>query len=256
MNPNSDRLLSRWFSLLVAAFTAGILVWLFNSPVFDVRDVSVHRADSSPPPAIDSTSIKTAAQSIVGRNVFRVDTNDMRTTLQKIPGVSDALVHLGLDGRATITVSYEAPVANWIVVGQSYLINADGEVLATQFRPELDLTVKDESRTELAPGDLIDVEALLAAYQLQENLPLLRVIPASIHYGISGLSVVDHAGRQLQFGDTRHLASKLVALHAVLEQANRMGERIGSVDLKPIDRPTYRTVDAPPIINSISPSKS
>ena len=83
----------------------------------------------------------------------------MRTTLQQIPGVSDALVHLSLDGRATITISYEAPVANWIVVGKSYLINADGEVLATQFRPELDLTVRDESRTELVPGDLIGIEA-------------------------------------------------------------------------------------------------
>ena len=256
MNTDPDRSLARWVSLLLAAFTAGILVWLFNSPVFDVRDVSVHRADSSPPPAIDPTSIKTVAQSIVGRNVFRVDTDDMRAKLQQIPGVSDALVHLGIDGRATVTVSYEAPVANWIVVGQSYLINANGEVLATQFRPELDLTVKDESRTALVPGDLIDIDALLAAYQLQENLPLLRVVPTSIRYGINGLSVIDHAGRELQFGDTGHLASKLVALHAVLEQANRMGERIASVDLKPIDRPTYRTIDAPPIINSISPSKS
>ena len=95
--------------------------------------------------------------------------------------------------------------------------------------------------------------ALYAAHQLQSNLPLLRVIPSRIRYSVGRLIVVDHAGRELDFGDTSHLDAKLVALHAVLEQANRLGERIASVDLRPIERPTYRTVDAPALTTSLDP---
>jgi cell division septal protein FtsQ len=235
---------------MIAAISAGVLIWLFNSPVFDIRNVGVHRADSSPPPAVDPRSIEEAALPLVGLNVFRIDTSALQREIRALPGVADAVVQVGIDGRATVTVAYEAPVANWIANGKSYLVNASGEVLAEQFEPDVPLTIQDESPHDLAPGKLVNVGALFAAHQLQSNLPLLRVIPSRIHYSIGGLTVVDHAGRELDFGDTSHLDAKLVALHAVLEQANRLGERIASVDLRPIERPTYRTVDAPPLATS------
>ena len=242
-------LFTKVLSLLLAAVTASLLIWLLNSPVFNVRDVVVHRADSSPPPAVDPATIEAAARPLVGKNVFRIDTAALQEEIRNMPGVADALVHVRIDGRATVTVAYEAPVANWIVQGQSYLVNASGEVLAEQFEPDIPLTIEDESPEGLTAGALVNVGALYAAHQLQSNLPLLRVIPSRIHYSAGRLIVVDHAGRALDFGDTSHLDAKLVALHAVLEQANRLGERIASVDLRPIERPTYRTVDAPPLAN-------
>ena len=246
-------LVTKVVSLVIAAIAAGVLIWLLNSPVFDVRDVVVHRAESSPPPAVDPASIEAAAGPLVGQNVFRIDTAALQREIRELPGVADALVQVRIDGRATVTVAYEAPVANWIVNGQSFLVNASGEVLAEQFEPDVPLTIEDESPETLAPGDLVNVGALFAAHQLQSNLPLLRVIPSRIRYSVGRLTVIDHAGRQLDFGDTSHLDAKLVALHAVLEQANRLGERIASVDLRPIERPTYRTVDAPPLKTSIEP---
>ena len=243
-------LFTKALSLLIAAFTAGLLIWLLNSPVFNVRDVVVHRADSSPPPAVNPANIEEAARPLVGTNVFRIDTAALQQEIRDMPGVADALMHVGIDGRATVTVAYEAPVANWIVKGQSYLVNASGEVLAEQFEPDIPLTIEDESPEGLGIGALVNVGALYAAHQLQSNLPLLRVIPSRIRYSAGGLTVVDHAGRELDFGDTSHLDAKLVALHAVLEQANRLGERIASVDLRPIERPTYRTVDAPSLAKS------
>ncbi|MCY3747774.1 MAG: cell division protein FtsQ/DivIB [Chloroflexi bacterium] len=243
-------LFTKVLSLLIAGFTAGLLIWLLNSPVFNVRDVVVHRADSSPPPAVDPAAIEKAARPLVGMNAFRIDAAALQRAIRDIPGVADALVHVRIDGRATVTVAYEAPVANWIVNGQSYLVNASGEVLAEQFEPGIPLTIEDDSPTGLASGALVNVGALYAAHQLQSNLPLLRVIPSRIHYSAGRLTVVDHAGRELDFGDTLHLDAKLMALHAVLEQANRLGERIASVDLRPVERPTYRTVDAPPLAKS------
>ena len=244
-------LFAKVLSLVIAAFTAGVLIWLLNSPVFDIRDVAVHRADSSPPPAVDPARIEASARPLVGQNVFRIDTSALQQEIQELPGVADALVQVRIDGRATVTVAYEAPVANWIVDGQSYLVNASGEVLAEQFEPDVPLTIEAQSSDGLAPGDLVNVGALYAAHQLQSNLPLLRVIPSRIRYSVGRLTVVDHAGRELDFGDTSNLDAKLVALHAVLEQANRLGERIASVDLRPIERPTYRTVDAPPVTTSL-----
>ncbi len=246
-------LFTKVLSLVIAAFAAGVLIWLLNSPVFNIRDVTVHRADSSPPPAVDPASIEAAALPLVGENVFRIDTTALQQQIAELPGVADALVQVGIDGRATVTVAYEAPVANWVVNGQSFLVNASGEVLAEQFEPDVPLTIEDESPHSLTPGDQVNVGALYAAHQLQSNLPLLRVIPSRIRYSVGRLTVVDHAGRELDFGDTSHLDAKLVALHAVLEQANRLGERIASVDLRPIERPTYRTVDAPALTTPLDP---
>lgn len=246
-------LFSKVLSLMIASISAGVLIWLLNSPVFDVRDVVVHRADSSPPPAVDPATIETAAIPLIGHNVFRIDKSVLQREIRELPGVADVLVQVRIDGRATVTVAYEAPVANWIVEGQSYLVNASGEVLAEQFEPDVPLTIEDESPVSLKPGDLVNVGALYAAHQLQSNLPLIRVIPSRIRYSVGRLTVVDHAGRELDFGDTTRLDAKLVALHAVLEQANRLGERIASVDLRPIERPTYRTVDAPPLATPQKP---
>lgn len=243
-------LFTKALSLIIAMLSAGVLIWFVNSPVFNVRDVAVHRADSSPPPAVDPASIESAARLLVGMNVFRIDTSAMRQRIRNLPGVADATVQVRVDGRATVTVAYEAPVANWVANGKSYLVNASGEILAVQFEPKVPLTIEDDSARALTPGDLVNVGALIAAHQLQTNLPLLRVIPSRIRYSVGQLTVLDHAGRELNFGDTSELDAKLIALHAVLEQANRLGERIASVDLRPIERPTYRTVDSPALAKS------
>ena len=77
----------------------------------------------------------------------------------------------------TVTIAYDAPVANWIIAGQSYLVDADGQILAARYRPDLELTIEDTAAREPAPGEHVNLPALLAAYQLQSNLPLLRVFP-------------------------------------------------------------------------------
>ena len=251
MRVPSVGVVSRAASLLLSAVAAGVLVWLLNSPLFLVRDVTVHRAESSPPPVVDPARIEAVAETALAQNVFRVDTDGIEAELRAIPGVADALVAAGIDGRVTVTISYRAPVANWVVLGQSYLVDGDGEILSARYLPDLQLTVEDRSRAAMAPGDRINLDALHAAYQLQNNLPLLRVMPSQIQYSGGGLLVVDHSGLELQFGGTDRMESKLVALHAVLEQASRLGERIASVDLRPVDRPTYRTVDAPPVISTL-----
>ena len=228
MNVRTIGVLGRLVSLALAALAAGILVWLLNS-----------------------ARIEAIAGSALGQNVFRLDTNELRERLREFPGVADALVEVAIDGRVSVTVSYQAPVANWVVGEQSYLVNADGEVLAARYQPDLQLTVEDSSSRGVAVGDRINAEALRAAHQLQNNLPFLRVVPSRIQYSAGGLMVVDHAGRELQFGSIDRLAAKLIALQAVLEEASRRGERIASVDLRPVDRPTYRTVDAPPLLSTL-----
>ena len=251
MSAPSPGLVSRAASLVIAVLAGAVLIWMLNSSLFDIRSVSVHRASASPPPALDPRKIDGIAQSALGQNAFRVDTAALRERLRAIPGVADTVLTTSLDGRVTVTVSYEAPVANWVIGGQSYLVNSDGEVLAPRYMSDLELTVEDEGSAAARPGDRIDLDALHAAYQLQHNLPLLRVMPSRIRYAPGRLVVVDHSGRELQFGTPERLASKLVALHAVLEHAGRRGERIASIDLRPVDRPTYRTVEAPPVISTL-----
>ena len=99
------------------------------------------------------------------------------------------------------------------------------------------------------------MDALLAAHQLKNNLVHLRLGVKKILHHIGGLSIIDHADRVIEFGDTKHLEGKLIALHSVLEDAKKQRERITSVDLRPIDRPTYRTSESGPSITSIMESQ-
>ncbi len=335
MNPTRDGVIARTFSLVIAALCAGVLWWMLNAALFDIRNTSVHRAESSPPPAVDKAVIQNVAESYVGQNAFRINTAQARENMRQLPGVSDVLVRTGIDGRLTVTVAYEAPVANWNVDGRSYLVNAEGEVLAQRYLNNLALTVWDESpsvrviadpkeihdksdvvtvaeqlaailnldvgavaeklsdqdsryseiaravpdkpatrireaisekneskrllgvriESGLSPGDLVNVDALLAAHQLKNNLVHLRLGVKKILHHIGGLSIIDHADRVIEFGDTKHLEGKLIALHSVLEDAKKQRERITSVDLRPIDRPTYRTSESGPSITSIMESQ-
>jgi cell division septal protein FtsQ len=241
----------RPWSLLIAGIGTAILVWMLTSPVMQVRNVTVHRAPNSPPPVVHAEQIKSFVGQFVGQSVFRVNTTFIQEELVRVPGVADALVDVALNGHLTVTVSYEAPVANWIIGGQSYLVDADGQILVARYRPDLELTIEDTGTHEVEPGVHINLPALVAAHQLQVNLPLLRVAPNRIQYTGGSLMIIDHSGRELHFGDTSRLDSKLVALQAVLEQASRRGERIASIDLRPVDRPTYRTANAPPLIDTI-----
>lgn len=238
-------------SLGIAGLTTILLVWMLTSPVLKVRNITVHRAASSPPPVVSAEQIESLVGQFVGASVFRIDTAAIRDELLDIPGVADALVDVAVDGHLTVTIAYDAPVANWIVSGQSYLVDADGQILAARYRPDLELTIEDTGARATAPGEHVNLPALLAAHQLQSNLPLLRVFPNRIQYSAGNLTVIDHSGRELQFGGIERLEPKLVALQAVLERANRRGERIASVDLRPVDRPTYRTTNAPPLISTI-----
>ncbi|MCY4113275.1 MAG: cell division protein FtsQ/DivIB [Chloroflexi bacterium] len=241
-------------SLGIAGLATILLVWMLTSPVLKVRNITVHRAASSPPPVVSAEQIESLVGQFVGASVFRVDTAAIRDELLEIPGVADALVDVAVDGHLTVTIAYDAPVANWIVGGQSYLVDADGQILAARYRPDLELTIEDTGARETAPGEHVNLPALLAAHQLQSNLPLLRVFPNRIQYSAGNLTVIDHSGRELQFGGIERLEPKLVALQAVLERANRRGERVASVDLRPVDRPTYRTTNAPPLISTIGDS--
>ena len=241
-------------SLAIAGLATILLVWMLTSPVMKVRNVTVHRAASSPPPVVSAEQIQDLVGQYVGASVFRINTAAIREELQEIPGVADALVDVAVDGHLTVTLAYDAPVANWIIGGQSYLVDAEGQILAARYRPDLELTIEDTAARETSPGEHVNLPALLAAHQLQSNLPLLRVFPNRIQYSAGNLTVIDHSGRELQFGGIDQLEPKLVALQAVLERANRRGERIASVDLRPVDRPTYRTSNAPPLISTIGDS--
>ncbi|MDE2992204.1 MAG: cell division protein FtsQ/DivIB [Chloroflexota bacterium] len=241
-------------SLAIAGLATILLVWMLTSPVMKVRNITVHRAASSPPVVVSAEQIESFVGQFVGASVFRIDTAAIREELQEIPGVADALVDVSVDGHLTVTIAYDAPVANWIIGGQSYLVDADGQILAARYRPDLELTIEETAVREPAPGEHVNQPALLAAYQLQSNLPLLRVFPNRIQYAAGNLTVIDHSGRELRFGGIDRLEPKLVALQAVLERATRRGERIASVDLRPVDRPTYRTSNAPPLISTIGDS--
>ncbi|MBM4437546.1 MAG: hypothetical protein FJ029_09985, partial [Actinobacteria bacterium] len=193
----------RLVSYAVAAAFTGLIIWMVKSPIFAVRAVDVHRADSSPPPVIDPRKIEDVVARLArGANIFRLNAGALRTAVRAQPGVADAIVAVTLDGRVTVTVSYQAPVANWVVAGQSYVVSADGHVLAARYQPDLQLTVEDTSDGTVAPGATVSADALHAAYQLQNNLPFLRVVPTRFRYAPNSLLVIDHSGREILFGST------------------------------------------------------
>ena len=240
-----DRHSSKWISLVLALGAGVTLIWFLSSPLFTIRSISLIRDYGSPPPLVDEVELASRLSWTVGESIFRLRTTDLSAELEDEPSVRSAAVETRLDGSLIIRVTHRRPVANWQVGEQTFLVDETAALLAAGSDPTLALTVHDLETREPDIGDIVNLTALEAAYILDQNLPLLALEPLHItHSGPAGITVTTVDGVEILFGPSEGLEAKLIALNAVLEDAARQGIAIRSIDLRPIDRPTYKAFNA------------
>ncbi len=234
-----DRHSSKWISLVLALGAGAALIWFLSSPLFTIRSISLIRDYGSPPPLVDELELAGRLSWTVGESIFRLRTVDLSAELEDEPSVRSAAVETRLDGSLIIRVTHRRPVANWQVGEQTFLVDETATLLAAGSDPDLALTVHDLETREPAIGDIVNLTAL------DQNLPLLALEPLHItHSGPAGITVTTVDGVEILFGPPEGLEAKLIALNAVLEDAARQGIAIRSIDLRPVDRPTYKAFDA------------
>ena len=239
-----DRYSNKWMSLILALSAATLLIWLLSSPMFRISSISLVRDYGSPPPLVDELELANRLSWTHGQSIFRLGTKALAAELEAEPSVRSAAVETRLDGSLIIRVTHRRPVANWQIGEQSFLVDETARLLAVGFDSALGLTVRDLETADAQVGDIVNLTALEAAYVLKENLPLLALEPMRItHSGAAGITVTTVDGVEILFGPPEKLESKLISLKAVLDDAARQGIRIRSVDLRPVERPTYKALD-------------
>ena len=239
-----ERYINKWISLILALAAVTTVIWFLSSPVFKVRSISLMRDYGSPPPLIDELELAEQLSWTHGESIFRLGTKALAAQLEAEPSVRSAAVETQLDGALRIWITHRRPVANWQVGKKTYLVDETARLLAEGQDPKLSLTVRDLETSNVKVGDQVNLTALKAAYSLQANLPLLALQPLHItHSGAAGITVATMNGVEILFGPPENLEAKLVSLKAVLDDAARQGIRIRSVDLRPVERPTYKAFE-------------
>lgn len=239
-----ERYTSKWMSLVLAIGAGATLIWLLSSPLFEIRSISLIRDYGSPPPLVDERELAGRLSGTIGQSIFRLSTTRLAAELEQEPSVRSAVVEARLDGSLVIRVTHRRPVANWQVGGQTYLVDETATLLAAGSDQDLELTIRDLETTDAVIGDVVNLTALEAAYILDKNLPILALTPLEItHSGPTGITITTVNGIEILFGPPERLEAKLVSLKAVLDDAARQGIQVRSIDLRPIDRPTYKAFD-------------
>ena len=220
------------------------MIWFLSSPMFKVRSIALMRDYGSPPPLIDELELAKQLSWTHGESSFRLGTKALAAQLEEEPAVRSAAVETQLDGSLRIWVTHRRPVANWQVGKTTYLVDETARLLAEGQDPQLALTIRDLEPSTVQVGDQENLTALKAAYSLQLNLPLLALQPLHItHSAAAGITVATTNGVDILFGPPEDLEAKLISLKAVLDDAARQGIRIRSIDLRPIERPTYKAYE-------------
>jgi cell division protein FtsQ len=220
-----------WRLGIVALLASLALVgWLvYQSPLLQVREVSVTGAESLDPAVVAEVS------GLKGQNIIQADTATAKSRLLALPTVKDVSISRRWPGRMLVRVEERQPWGYWQVKEQPYVIDDDGVVLDDVRPDEGAPTIFElDSERRLVAGDRVDADAVLLSRQLIDESPrALKQNVTKLEYSEhSGLTVAFDGGLRATFGDSRDLDYKLSVLYVLLEKGQGQSFPVHSVDLR------------------------
>jgi len=228
-------------SLLVAvALLLGGWVWLRDSSLVAVDNVTVTGASGLGAPAVRSALTGTAHQ----MTTLNVDRSALDDSVARFPLVKSISVTTKFPHGMTIIVHERRPVAALVGPGGTVAVAADGVVL--NGIPTTGLaTIAVPS---LVRGPRVVDATAASEVQLMALAPRrLRGEVTAVTGGSDGLVVTLRSGPQLRFGDGTRLAAKWVAADRVLADPQAAGA--GYIDVSIPERPAsgmLTTADSAP----------
>ena len=212
----------------VLAVLAGGWLWLRDSPLVGVRQVTVTGADG-PQAAQIRRAVEEAA---AGMSTLHVQTDALRKALASFPIVEDVRVHPSPPHRLRVEIVEHEAVGAVLDGGRRVPVDASGLLLTGAPAGSLPaLTVKGA----LAGDRLRDRRALAEVRLLGAAPRALRLRVGKVFLGPEGLTARLTNGPQLVFGGTERLAAKWAAAVAVLADPSSSGTTV--LDLRVPERP-------------------
>jgi cell division protein FtsQ len=219
--------------LAVVALAAGGWVWLRNSSLVAVRQVTITGVSGPDAGAIRS-ALRAAAHAMTTLNVR---TGALRTAVAPFPVVKHVTVTTSFPHGMRIDVSEQVPVAMVSADGTEMAVSADGTLLrdssVTGALPTIAVGV--------APGGTHVSGAAMAEVRLVAAAPyrLLAKVSQVSSDSTHGLTAQLRNGPKLYFGDAGQLGAKWASAAAVLASASSAGADY--IDVSVASRPAAGT---------------
>ncbi|HUS81836.1 MAG TPA: FtsQ-type POTRA domain-containing protein [Dehalococcoidia bacterium] len=220
----------RVLTAVVLLASAAVVAWfIYESPLLQVRQVSVAGAESIDPSVVADVS------GLRGQNIIQADTAAAKSRLLALPMVKDVSIERRWPGRMLVRVQERRPWGYWQVKEQPYVIDDEGVVLDDARPDEGAPTIFErDSERRLAAGDRVDADAVALSRQLLDSAPtaLKRDVVELEYSEHSGLTAAFEGGLRATFGDSRDLDYKLSVLYVLLKKGEAQSFAVNSVDLR------------------------
>jgi cell division septal protein FtsQ len=232
---------ARQLSLALLLVLALICAWFFGT-----EDFYVYSAHVEGNQFLTSEEIYNQAQ-LEGLSIFWVNPPALAASLKQNPLIKEATVSAYLPHHVSIVIVERQPVAVWQSGNDSLYVDAEGALFPLRGDATGAVVIRDLRGDKIAPGNVVDTEAVQTALELAKLVPTRRAFdwePAA------GISFITDAGWRVSFGDHYRLDVKAAAYDAFTRQIAPF-EKIELLDLSAPEHPYYRvlpsTDDAPTV---------
>ena len=232
-----------------------LVVWALAAPTWRVGTLRV--TGTSDPRIVAAIR----ALPLLGCDAFRCDTSRDVRLIERLPAVVSAEVSVAYPSTLVVRVRPRVAVLVWRVAGQSFLLGADGVLIAPADAASAEARalplVDDPTGAALAgaparPGARLAPSLVGVAAQLLRGLPDVLGRSVTLAYDADyGLVADDGQGTRVAFGDPTRppadtpggVAGQLAELRAILALLNQRGLQAEWIDLRWGLHPSYRLVD-------------
>jgi cell division protein FtsQ len=223
--------------LCVTGVLGGLWLWLRDSPLVAVRDVTVTGV-SGPDAARVREALADAARDMT---TLHVNKGELRTAVDPYPTVLDVSTHADFPHRLRIAVRERNPIGAVVAGTQRVPVAADGTLMRTT--PDAGLP---EISAKALPGGShpSDPEIRHAIAVLAAAPPALRARARRVYVGPRGWTLPLRNGPVLYFGGSERLAAKWAAVVTVLADPTSTGATY--LDVRLPERPAAGGLEPPP----------
>jgi cell division protein FtsQ len=193
-----------------------------ETPLFAIEDFEIVGARGEV-----EREVRRALAELEGVSLAKVDRSELERELRDLPSVADAAVDRSFPHTVRILVVAERPLAVVRARGVAWLVSVRGRVIRTlEVGSMVHLPrVWSPSATQLAPGRVVDVKALVPLRALV-SVPARFPVRIRVARGdAEGLTFTLAGGTELRLGTSDDLAAKLTAARAVLSTLPRSEQR-------------------------------